>query len=138
MKEVILHYHSIFMFLVFGVVSVCTIFGFYNWLKGKPYTKLHEVLSRTNIGIVHSQMLLGIILMTHSANVNYGSNQPPNKITDYWSYAHPAIMMAGIILVTLSLILVRNKKTDRQKHKLTFLFNILALLLVSVGIVMKP
>ena len=91
-----------------------------------------------NIGIVHSQMLLGIILMTHSAKVNYGGPQLPNKISEYWSYAHPAIMMAGIILVTLSLILVRNKKLDQQKHKLTFLFNVLALVVVSAGIAMKP
>lgn len=134
MKESILHIHSVVryfsMFLIFSVM----VWSYLNWKKEKAYTKWHEVVARINIGVNHLQMLLGIILMTHSPFVSYDSERLNNPKVFHWSITHPVFMMLAVVMVTMALMVVRNKKDDLSKHRLTFVFNLLAFTFLSSGI----
>ena len=125
------HYKLWTISLVFPIGSA--IRSFYGWIKNRPYIKRDELQSRMNIGIVHLQMLMGIILMTHSTKLSYNSFSFSNNVTNYWSYFHPILMFAGIICVTLALILVRNKKDDQQKHLYTWVLNLLASVFIGLA-----
>ena len=138
MKESLIFYHSNLKYVVLFVIVAVAIFAYINWKKQKPYTNLHNILTRLNIGLNHAQMLLGVILMTHSPNVSYNSASLSNKLTLFWSIIHPTIMFAAIVFVTLSLMLVRNKKNDIQKHRITFIMNLLALIAVLIGLALIP
>lgn len=134
----LLDIHSVFKYLALGIILLVTIISYFGWKKQKLYTKANEILTRLNIGIVHSQMLIGIILLTHSSKVSYKSNDLNNSTFLYYSILHPAIMFIAIILVSLSLMYVRNLKLDLQKYKLTFLFNFFALIIILFGVLYRP
>jgi 4-hydroxybenzoate polyprenyltransferase len=134
MTEFIFTWHQKLWALVMAFILISMNFSFYGWRKKRPYKKINEIFSRTNIGLVHTQMLMGIILMTHSTKLSYNSFSFSNTVTNYWSYVHPILMFAGIICVTLALILVRNKKDDQQKHLYTWVLNSLAFLFIGLAL----
>jgi vacuolar-type H+-ATPase subunit I/STV1 len=138
MTEFIFKFHHGLWGAIIGYCLIVSIGSFYNWIRKSPYKKLSEIKSRVNIGLVHTQMLLGIILMTHSTKLSYSSFSFTNTITNYWSYFHPILMFAAIICVTLSIVLVRNMKEDQQKHLFTWVLNILAFLFIGFALYLMP
>jgi 4-hydroxybenzoate polyprenyltransferase len=136
MTEFIFTWHHKLWALVLAFILVCLTYSFYGWIKKRPYKKINEIYSRTNIGLVHTQMLMGLILLTHSTKLSYSSFS--NTVTNYWSYFHPTFMFSGIICVTLALILVRNKKDDQQKHLFTWVLNLLAFIFIGFALFLMP
>lgn len=136
MTEFIITWHYKLWAIVLVFILISMNFSFYGWRKNKPYKKINEIFSRTSIGLVHTQMLLGLILMTHSTKLSYKSFTFSNTVTNYWSYFHPILMFAGIICVTLALILIRNKNDDQQKHLNTWVLNLLAFLFIGLALYM--
>lgn len=134
MEASLLHIHSILRYAVLFIIPICTVVAYLKWQQKKSYTKSDEILARINIGINHSQMLMGIILMTHSSNVSFasGSLSDHNNLT--WSIIHPALMMMSIVFVSLALMGVRNKKDDSKKHFLSFSYNLSAFALLIIAL----
>ncbi len=135
MESNLVSIHKFLSYLVLIIIPFAAIIAYINWKKQRPYLKIHEILARVNIGFIHLQMMLGIILMTHSAKVSY--SMLDNHLILFWSLIHPAIMFISIILVTLALMLVRNKKSDIAKHRQTFIFNGLAFVFIVIALVIK-
>lgn len=132
MRDSLLHYHNIFSFLVPLTIFICMVTAFYNWRTGNEYRLIHNIMSRVNIGVAHAQMLIGIILYTHRVESVQMSTIP------YWNVPHATVMSLAIVFVTLALIRVRIKPNDIEKHRLTFVYNALALFSIAIGFMMMP
>lgn len=132
MRDSLLHYHNIFSFLVPLTIFICMVTAFYNWRTGNEYRLIHNIMCRVNIGVAHAQMLIGIILYTHRAE-----SVQMQTIT-YWNVPHATVMSLAIVFVTLALIRVRIKPSDFEKHRLTFVYNALALFSIAIGFMMMP
>lgn len=132
MRDSLLYYHHIFSFLVPLTIFLCMVTAFYNWRTGKEFRLIHNIMSRVNIGVAHSQMLIGIILYTHRAE------SLPMQTIPYWNIPHATVMSMAIVFVTMALIRVRIKPSDFEKHRLTFVYNALALFAIAFGYMMMP
>ncbi len=136
MVDKIFHIHSGLWIAVLFSIGFTAIYFFLQQKAKSPYKKFHEVICRVNIGIVHLQMMLGVIVMTHSPFVTSDFNKSYKAL--YFTVLHPLLMLASVVFVTLSLILVRKLNDDDKKHRRTFLFNLIALFLLIVAITAMP
>lgn len=137
MKDTILHLHHTLRLVVPVVIAINAGYSLVSWRQDRPYTMFHNVLGRMNIGFSHLQMMFGIILMTHSEKLSYGTSTP-HPDAGYWTLTHPIIMFSGITCVTLALILPRRKKNEAEKHRISFILNALGLAFILTGLALMP
>jgi hypothetical protein len=136
MYQLLLQWHHYFWAGLLIYLPIVAIFYLWNWEKQNEYTLGHSLLARLTIGLVHAQMLIGILLMTHSPKVQW--NQLNDVKFNFWTLVHPTIMTCAIISVTLSLLAVRRMSNDVQKHKWSFIFNLMGIILILVAMKMQP
>jgi hypothetical protein len=128
--SILLQWHGYLQWAILIYLPFATIYSFRHWRLNKIYTKRNEIMARLSIALVHSQMLLGILLMTHSPKVNF--QQLDEHQHFLYSILHPALMMLAIIAITLALMIVRNLKTNSLKNKWTLIFNSLGYAIIVI------
>ena len=117
---ILLQWHGYFQWAILIYLPIMISLSWRGWKYKKEYKKWNEIGARISIGLVHSQMLLGILLMTHSPKVSFV--HLADSTTFFWSILHPSLMMTAIVLVTLALMVVRNLSSSQKKFGWSTLF----------------
>lgn len=134
MAETLHTVHAFLRSACLVVVGVAVVVSLVGVLQQRAYSRWHEAMARLNIGVNHLQMMVGIILMTHSANVAFDGRTMSDATIRLWTVLHPGLMMAGIVCVTLALIVVRRLTDDARKHRFSLVFNVAASAFYGVGL----
>lgn len=129
--------HQLHVF--FSDVAIYTsvlIAAYFMWRKktASVFTKTDEIVARINIGVNHLQMMLGIILATHSNHIKFSSETNPQL---FFTYLHPIFMGAGIVFITLAFIISRNKTDNAQRFNIASTYSVLGVVFYLSGLVLK-
>lgn len=137
MYEALLYSHSYIRFAVLILLLVVVITSFVGWLGKKHYTGTDNKLSLFLFIATHLQLLLGLILYIVSPWVQFSGSTMKDKILRYWTVEHIFVMLTAVILITVARISAKKMSSSGAKHKRLFIFNLIALLLILVGIQMS-
>jgi hypothetical protein len=137
MYEALLYSHSYIRFAVLILLLVVVITSFVGWLGKKHYTGTDNRLSLFLFIATHLQLLLGLILYIVSPWVQFSGSTMKDKVIRYWTVEHIFVMLTAVILITVARISAKKMSSSGAKHKRLFIFNLIALLLILVGIQMS-
>lgn len=137
MYEALLHSHSFVRYAVLILLVIVVITSFMGWQGKKNYTGTDNKLSLSLFIATHLQLLLGLFLYFVSPFVKFGEFAMKVKLTRYWTVEHVLIMLIAIALITVARTSAKKMASAGAKHKRLFIFNLIALLLILVGIQMS-
>jgi len=137
MYEALLYSHSYIRFAVLILLVVVVITSFVGWMGKKHYTGTDNKLSLSLFIATHLQLLLGLILYIVSPFVQFSGSTMKDKMLRYWTVEHILVMLIAVVLITLARISAKKMSSSGAKHKRLFIFNLIALLLILVGIQMS-
>ena len=133
----LLHTHSFLRYAVLILLIVVIVTSVMGWLNKKQYSATDNKLSLYLFIATHIQLLVGLILYTQSAWVQFGKMAMKLKEVRYWTVEHITIMLIAIILITMARVTAKKMSSAEAKHKRMFIFNVIALALILTGIAMS-
>lgn len=131
------HSWNRWLILMSGIIVV--VMAFYRYINKRPYTGLQKGLGITFLSSLHLQLIIGIVLyfflspFTKMALDDFGSAMR-NPDLRFWAVEHTILNILGIILVQIGYSLAKRKILFLEKHKTTFIWMGLGLLLVLIAV----
>ncbi len=131
------HTHSFIRYAVLILLYIVIVAALRGWLRKKPYTSTDNKLSLYLFIATHLQLLVGLLLYFVSPNVQFNSSTMKEATIRYWTVEHSFIMVVAVVLITMARITAKKMSSDEAKHKRMFIFNLTALTLILIAIVMS-
>ena len=120
--------HSGLRYVVLALLIAAIFTAYSNWQKGSPGDSKVYLFAFI---ATHTQLLLGLILYTMSAKVNF--DLISEKVFRFYSIEHIFMMLIAIVLITVGRI--RSKKlTGAAKHRTVLYFYAMGLIIILVAI----
>ena len=136
MYNFLLHAHSGLRYLVLLAAVVVVIKSVIGWLGNTNYTKFDKILAPSYVGLMHLQLLLGLLLyFVYSPLVTYNMKDPVER---YWSVEHIALMIFAVIAAQAGRSISKKSSDDQVKFRFQTIFFGLSILLVLVGLATMP
>ncbi len=132
--EVIKNLHSGFRYIVFVFVLLAIVLSWTGWLNKKPYTETNRRINLFALISVHTQLLIGIILMFLSPLVQFSGAAMKNNTTRYFTIEHWVMMVVAVVLVTIGHSKSKKIILPEEKHKAVAIFYSIAFLVIVVAI----
>ena len=136
MYTTLLQTHSLLRYFVLILLIVVIAKSFIGFSNKQPFGKTDNMLGLTLFSLTHTQFLLGILLYFVSPFVQFSGAAMKDPLLRYWTSEHNVIMLTAIVLITLARTTSRKMKEDAAKHKRMLIFNMMALILILIGIAM--
>jgi cytochrome bd-type quinol oxidase subunit 2 len=133
----LLHTHSLLRYLVLLFLLLVIINSFMGWMSKKPFTPRDNKTGLWLLILTHVQLLLGLGLYFASDMVQFHSGAMKDPVLRYWTVEHIVLMLVAVVLITVARISARRMTDDLARNKRLFLFNLFALLLVVLALVMS-
>lgn len=132
MYNMLKHAHSGLRWVLLAALLYAIIKGFQAW-KGKgSYSK---PASLVGLIFTHVQLVLGLLLyFVYSPLVSFGEGFMKNAVTRFYSVEHLTIMLLAIVLITVGYSKAKRKADDAAAGKAVFVFYLIGLLLILLGI----
>lgn len=128
-------WHSVMLFAVAFFVLLSFINAWLKKRKNKPFTAADYIINRLALGFCHLQFLSGLLLYTHSPKVQFGNGALADESVRYYTVIHEGLMLAAIVLITLSVTITRNKPAEK-KHATVVRFSGAGILIMAVALLM--
>ncbi len=116
--------------LILLVAAVATAIG--KWQGRSGYTDGNRKLYLFTLISVHTQLLLGIVLLFISPKVNFGMMS--EKLYRFYGAEHTTGMLIAIILITIGYSRSKRASDATAKHRLVAIFYGIGLLLILASI----
>lgn len=131
------HLHStlrwvILVFLIFSVIT-----SFMKWSGKKPFTKGDKTTYLMTLIFAHLQLVIGFILFITKqwyklfGDMGLAMKQP---VLRFFLVEHTIMMLLAIVFITIGYSTAKRAKDDVAKHKKTFIFYLIGLLLILAAI----
>ena len=143
MYAFLLQFHSINRWTVLLLALIVLFRSFSGWQGRKAFTKQDNLFHTIFIGLLHLQLLTGILLyfiyspITTQALADFGGSMK-NKSTRFWAVEHFAGMVIAVIIAQVGRILSKKASSPELKHKKAFVYTLIAvvimLLLIPFGL----
>lgn len=139
MYEVITTIHSVLRWFVVILALTVIIRSLVGWTGKKLYSGSENMLGLSLNSILDVQLILGLILYvflspyTEIAFQDFGAAMS-NSVLRFFAVEHFLLMLIAIILVHVGRVRVKKADTDVKKHKRTFIFYMIAFVLILVSI----
>jgi hypothetical protein len=102
--------------------------------QGAPFEKVDRATSGATLGLVHLEILVGLVLYALSPLVRIAFGDMGAAMKDptlrFFTVEHGSTMLIAGLLVTLAVALARRAADDRRRHQLALAGFGLALLLI--------
>jgi hypothetical protein len=138
MLSTLLLVHSALRYVALVLILAAIFKSFMGWMGNKPYTTGDRKISLFTVITVHTQLVLGLILYFQSAWVKSGladmGAAMKDKTLRFWTVEHIGMMIIAIILITIGSVSAKKAKSGLSKHKKTFWYFFIALLLILASI----
>ncbi|MBS1505639.1 MAG: cytochrome B [Bacteroidetes bacterium] len=134
MHQILVVLHSVNRFVLLALLLLVLFRSLKGWLNKSPFTPADDNSSLGLFISTHTQFLLGFILFFISPAVIFSGASMKDPISRYWLVEHSTGMIIAVVLITLGRILSKKVTDSTARHKKTFIFNAIALLLI-LGII---
>lgn len=128
----LVHAHSGLRWVALVLLVVAFINAISRWQKRSNYTAGDHKLNLYTLISVHTQLILGIILLFISPKVNF--SMMSDKLYRFYSVEHTTGMLIAIILITIGYSRAKRTELPTNKHRLVSVFFGLGLLLILLSI----
>lgn len=136
MYNQLLQTHSILRYFVLILLIIVIINSFLGFSNKKAFGKTDNILGLTLFSLTHTQFLVGILLFFVSPLVQFSGAAMKDPLLRYWTSEHNVIMLTAIVLITLARVTSKKMKDDTAKHRRMLIFNMMALIIILIGIAM--
>ena len=139
MYEIFTTIHSILRWLIVIIALIVIFRSLIGWLGKKSYTGSENMLGLALNSSLDLQLIIGLVLyiflspFTQTAFQDFGSAMS-NSVLRFFAVEHFLLMLIAIVLVHIGRIRVKKADTDVKKHKRTFIFYLIAFILILVSI----
>ena len=139
MYEGLKHAHSGIRWIFLALLIYAIVNAFTKWRGNKAYTESDRKLGLFTFITSHIQLLLGLGLYFISPKVGSMSKEVmKNATARFFTVEHISMMILAIILISIGYISAKKGVDSGQKFKKTFIFFLIALILVLVAIPWPP
>ena len=128
------HLHSLNRYVLLALLLVVIVTSYQKWKGNKEYTKQDDKLNLLTFIFTHIQLLIGLVLYFKSGFVQFGENTMTNKIIRFFTVEHLVGMLIAIALITIARIKGKKILDAAKRHKLTFTYYLIALILIFASI----
>lgn len=127
------HLHSLNRYILLALMLIVIFSSLKKWLGKKEYTPLDNKLNLFAFISAHTQLLIGLILYFISDWVNF-SAPFVSKSYRFFTIEHLVAMLIAIMLITFGRTKVKKLTDSVTKHKRTFIYYIIALVIILASI----
>jgi len=135
MYQFLLHAHSGLRYLILLAAVIVVIKSLIGWFGNTSYSKFDKILAPSYVGLMHLQLLLGLILYFISPMVTYNMG---DKVSRYWSVEHITIMILAVAAAQIGRSISKKAGDAQVKFRFQFIFFGISILLVFVGLATMP
>ena len=128
----LVHAHSGLRWIALILLVAAVVTAISRWQSRSSYTDGNRKLYLFTLISVHTQLVIGLILLFISPKVNF--SMISDKLYRFYSVEHTAGMLIAIILITIGYSRSKRASIDTTKHRLVSIFYGLGLLLILVSI----
>jgi uncharacterized protein YacL len=139
MYTFLLHLHSVNRWLVLITAVIVLVQSFIGWQNRSPFTKGNNIVHATFVGLVHIQLLSGLLLyfvfspVTQQIFADFGAAMK-NASLRFWAVEHTLGMIIGTVLAQMGRTLSKKAATSELKHKKAFIYTLIALVIIFLSI----
>ncbi len=133
--EIVLFIHSWVRWFIIILGLVVLIKAYSGWLGNKPYLKGDNGMSAGFMGLLHLNLLLGLILYfflspyVQSALNNFGAAMKEPSLR-FWAVEHILVMIIAVVVAQVGRIKAKKATLDVDKHKITAIWYTIAIILM--------
>jgi hypothetical protein len=134
MHQILVVLHSVNRFILLALLLLVIFRSLKGWLGKSPFTPADDNSSLALFISTHTQLLLGLTLFFISPAVIFSGASMKDPISRYWLVEHSTGMLIVVVLITLGRILGKKLTDSTARHKRSFIYNTIALIL-ALGII---
>ena len=141
MYQGLLHLHSLLRWVIFILLVVAVIKSFSGMMGNKPFSKSDKKLGLFLMIAAHTTLLIGLYQWFASSAWGLHAIQSmgmkavmQDRVQRFWAVEHLAGMVIGIVLITIGRGSAKKKINDAAKHKRSFWFYVIALVVIVASI----
>lgn len=133
--EIVLFLHSWVRWFILVLGLVVIIKSYSGWFGNKPYLKGDNGMSAGFMGLLHLNLLLGLILYfflspyVQSAFNNFGAAMKESTLR-FWAVEHILVNIIAVVVAQIGRIKSKKAATDLQKHKIAAIWYTIAMILL--------
>jgi len=131
MYNILKHAHSGLRWVLLLALIAAIIAGFQAWKRGGSYKKAPALIG---LIVTHLQLVLGLTLYFISPLVSFQEGFMKNAITRFYTVEHLTTMIIAIALITIGYSRAKRKSADTAAGRAVFVFYLIGLLLILLGI----
>ena len=134
MYQTLLLLHSYLRYFILILLVIVIVIALVGLISKKPYTRRDGKVGLFLFVCTHTQFLVGIVLYFVSPWVQFSGAAMKDPASRYWLVEHNTAMIIAIVLITLARTTSKKMPVDQDKHKRMLIFNLLALIIITVAI----
>lgn len=141
MYQGLLHLHSLLRWVIFILLVVAVIKSFSGMMGNKPFANSDKKLGLFLMIAAHTTLLIGLYQWLASPIWGYHAIQSmgmkavmQDSVQRFWAVEHLAGMVIGIVLITIGRGSAKKKINDAAKHKRSFWYYFIALVVIVASI----
>jgi len=128
---VTVHFYVRYALLI--IMGISLLNAFYKDLSKKPFQKSDGILNRIALSLLHLQALIGLIIYFQSPKVSFEPGFMKVDIFRYYTVEHITLMLAAVVVATIG-IAKSKRKPDGKQHRTVWVFELIAVLLITVSL----
>ena len=136
MYSLLLSFHSFWRYVVLLLLIIAIVRSISGWMGKRAYSSSDNKTGLFATIAIHIQLLFGLFLYFISPLVKFSDFGAVMKNAEdrYWAVEHTGLMLVAVVLITVGRILSKKAVLDIARHKKTFFYFIIGLLLILLAI----
>lgn len=132
MHTFLLHAHSGLRWLILVAVIIAVLKSMVGLFAGTNYTKFDKIVAVAFVGMMHLQLLIGLVLyFFYSSFVTYNMSDPVSR---FWSVEHLALMLFAVAAAQVGRSISKKTQDAQVKFRFQSIFFGMSLILMLLGI----
>ncbi len=133
--EIVLFLHSWVRWIILVLGLVVIIKAYSGWFGNKNYSKGDNGMSAAFMGMLHLNLLLGLILYfflspyVQSAFNDFGAAMKEASLR-FWAVEHILVMIVAVVVAQVGRIKAKKTSLDVDKFKITAIWYTIAMILI--------
>jgi len=116
------------------IILILLVLAIINAFSSKTFEKKHKMINLFAMIALHTQLLIGLVLLKSSGKVNFGEGWMKDAIYRFYGMEHLAGMVIAIALITFGYVKSKKGTTPAEIYKPIKLFYIIGLILILASI----
>ncbi|MEY3048537.1 MAG: hypothetical protein RL365_575 [Bacteroidota bacterium] len=116
------------------IILILLVLAIINAFSAKTFGKKHKMINLFAMIALHTQLLIGLILLKSSGKVNFGEGWMKDAIYRFYGMEHLAGMVIAIALITFGYVKSKKGTTPAEIYKPIKLFYIIGFIIILASI----